>query len=72
MSSIRGIKDLGKTYQQRGKPLTVLKGGNLRVEEGDFTAIIGPSGSGKSKLLNMIGALDRLTSDEVKIRGNPR
>ncbi|TFH15570.1 ATP-binding cassette domain-containing protein [Candidatus Bathyarchaeota archaeon] len=68
MSSIIETKDLGKTYQQGGKPLTVLKGENLRVEEGEFTDIIGPSGSGKSTLLNMIGALDRPTSDEVYIK----
>ena len=61
--------DLHKTYMSGGRPLEVLKGVNLRVEEGEFMAIMGPSGSGKSTLLNMIGALDRPTSGEVHING---
>ncbi len=61
--------DLVKTYMQGGRPLEVLKGLNLKVEPGEFTAIMGPSGSGKSTLLNMIGALDRPTSGKVYING---
>ncbi len=61
--------DLHKTYMSGGRPLEVLKGVDLKVEEGEFMAIMGPSGSGKSTLLNMIGALDRPTSGEVHING---
>jgi len=42
---------------------------NLKVEKGDFIAILGPSGSGKSTLLNMIGALDTPTEGKVLING---
>ena len=62
-------KNLTKTYMSGGRPLEVLKGVDLKVEHGEFMAIMGPSGSGKSTLLNMIGALDRPTSGDVFING---
>ncbi|MES0324782.1 MAG: ABC transporter ATP-binding protein [Candidatus Bathyarchaeia archaeon] len=58
-----------KTYMSGGRPLEVLKGIDLKVEPGEFMAIMGPSGSGKSTLLNMIGALDRPTSGKVYLNG---
>jgi putative ABC transport system ATP-binding protein len=61
--------DVTKTYMSGGRPLEVLKGVSLKVEPGEFMAIMGPSGSGKSTLLNMIGALDRPTSGKVFING---
>jgi putative ABC transport system ATP-binding protein len=61
--------DLVKEYPQGETALRVLKGINMKVEEGDFMAIMGPSGSGKSTLLNMMGALDKPTSGTVLIRG---
>ena len=69
MSSIIETVDLVKEYPQGETALRVLKGINMKVEEGDFMAIMGPSGSGKSTLLNMIGALDKPTSGTVLIRG---
>jgi putative ABC transport system ATP-binding protein len=62
-------KDLVKEYTQGGELLRILKNVNLRIEQGEFMAIMGPSGSGKSTLLNMLGALDRPTSGQVIING---
>jgi len=62
-------QDLVKEYMQGSRPLRVLNNINLKIERGEFMAIMGPSGSGKSTLLNMLGALDRPTSGKILING---
>jgi putative ABC transport system ATP-binding protein len=61
--------ELSKTYILGKVPVKALQGVNLKVEKGDFLAILGPSGSGKSTLLNMIGALDKPSEGKVFIEG---
>ena len=61
--------NLKKTYLIGKVPVNALRGVNLKVESGDFLAILGPSGSGKSTLLNLIGALDKPTEGKMLIEG---
>lgn len=63
------MSNIVKTYQMGEEEHVVLKGINLRVNDGDFIAVLGPSGSGKSTLMNIIGCLDIPTSGEYILSG---
>lgn len=63
------LLNLEKTYMLGKVPVEALRGINLKVEKGDFLAVLGPSGSGKSTLLNLIGALDKPTDGSLSIEG---
>lgn len=63
--------DVSKRYERRSGPVTVLDGASLKVPAGEFLAIMGPSGTGKSTLLNILGGVDRASSGEVWVAGTP-
>jgi len=67
--SIIEIKDLHKVYDGESLPVYAVNGINLKIDPGEFTAIVGPSGSGKTTLLNILGGLDEPTEGDVLIDG---
>jgi lipoprotein-releasing system ATP-binding protein len=66
------VTDLSKEYPTAGAPLPVLSGVTFSLAPGDAAAIMGPSGSGKSSLLYILGALEPPTSGTILLDGrNP-
>ena len=63
------VESVYKEYRRAQNVLKVLSGIDLRLDEGDYVALMGPSGSGKSTLLNLIAGLDKPTSGRVCICG---
>ena len=63
------LKGVTRTYGEGATALQALKGVNLRIEAGDFVAIMGPSGSGKSTAMNTLGCLDTPTTGEYLFQG---
>lgn len=67
--AILEVHNLSKHYGKGDTLVKALDNVSFSVEHGDFVAIVGPSGSGKSKLMHLIGGVDRPTSGEVIIDG---
>ncbi|QIK64195.1 ABC transporter ATP-binding protein [Leucobacter viscericola] len=59
------LRDVTKTYQARGRDVQALKGIDLNISAGDFITIQGPTGGGKSTLLQLLGALDSPSSGSL-------
>ena len=63
------VKDILKRYITGDIDFTALKSVSLKVEKGEFTAIMGPSGSGKSTFMNILGCLDRADGGTYFLNG---
>ena len=68
-NSIIEVSNLKKYFQVGDMTVHALKGVNLTIEKGEFVAIMGASGSGKSTMLNILGCLDIPTAGDYKLDG---
>jgi putative ABC transport system ATP-binding protein len=63
------VEDLHKYYQMGDNKVHALRGVNVRINRGEFVAIMGASGSGKSTFMNILGCLDRPSSGRYLLEG---
>src|SRR5271165_3262031 len=63
------LSEVTKVYQTGDVELRALDGVSLRIDEGEFVAVMGSSGSGKSTLMNIVGCLDRPTTGTYVLAG---
>jgi putative ABC transport system ATP-binding protein len=59
------LTDLRKQYRRGDEVVEAIRGINLQISNGEFIVIIGPSGGGKSTLLNLLGGIDHPTSGSI-------
>src|ERR1700692_4478467 len=68
--SLIRVRGLNKTYRRGGENIQVLQGLNLDVDKGEFIAFMGPSGSGRTTLLNLLGGMDVPTHRSMTVAGD--
>ena len=69
MSSFVSLEDVKKIYQMGEVQIMAAAGIDFQIERGEFAVVVGPSGAGKTTVLNILGGMDTATSGEVWIDG---
>lgn len=69
MSTLIECRNLVKTYQMGDTEIRALDGVSLQIEAGEYVAVMGASGSGKSTFMNLLGALDHPTAGYLRVDG---
>jgi putative ABC transport system ATP-binding protein len=69
MSAIILLENIIRNFQMGDEVLKVLKGINMRIDQGEYVALMGPSGSGKSTLMNLLGCLDTPSGGKYFLQG---
>jgi putative ABC transport system ATP-binding protein len=69
MKDVISLKDIRRVFTMGDQQFEALKGISFAVEEGEFVAVMGASGSGKSTCMNILGCLDRPTAGEYRLDG---
>ena len=64
------LKDVRKIYRMGEVEIKAVDGINFSIERGEFVVIVGPSGAGKTTVLNILGGMDQATSGEVWVNDN--
>ncbi|WP_291894915.1 ABC transporter ATP-binding protein [Maricaulis sp.] len=70
MSTLIDCRNLTKTYEMGDTTINALAGVSISIEQGEYVAVMGASGSGKSTFMNLLGALDTPTSGHLRVAGN--
>lgn len=69
MAAYVSLKDVKKVYQMGEVSISACDGINFEIEKGEFVVIVGPSGAGKTTVLNILGGMDSATSGSVMVDG---